>query len=346
MQILPTGLGTRPRLAVEIRPEGVVAARANNASAMLAAASRVELGEGALTPGLKAGNLADRVAVTAAVRTVLDAASASSKERMRDVTVVVPDASVRVLLLDFDELPGKLADALPVVRFRLKKLLPFDADSAALSFQVMSSAKGLVRALAVAMPRDVLAEYEAVVTAAGYQPGAVLPGTLAAVASLDESDAPTLVVNAGRTGVTTAIVKSGLLLLHRSLDMTTDLPESIAIHQDATPLDRIQAETSMQTSVLRASEIYGLVNSLETSEIVQEISIATAYFEDTLQTSPQILFSAGPLGADRLSAVLEDSGLADLKVREVVDTGMFEAGASFASTPRSWLAGVRGALKG
>ena len=48
--------------------------------------------------------------------------------RWRDVTVVVPDAAVRVLLLDFDQLPSKAAEALPVVRFRLKKLLPFDAD--------------------------------------------------------------------------------------------------------------------------------------------------------------------------------------------------------------------------
>ncbi len=346
MQIIPTGLGTRPRLAVEIRPEGVVAARANNTSTLVAAASRAEISEGVLIPGLRVGNVADRGALIAAARTVLDSVSAASKERTRDVTVVVPDASVRVLLLDFDELPGKLTDALPVVRFRLKKLLPFDADDAAVSFQVMSGSRGLVRVLAVAMPKDVLAEYEAVITAAGYLPGAVLPGTLAAVAALDESDNATLVVNAGRTGVTTAIVKSGILLLHRSLDMNTDSPDSVPIQQETSPFDRIQAEASMQTSLLRAAEIYSLVNNLETSEIVQEISVAAAYFEDTLQASPHVLFSAGTLGADRLSAILEENGLLELKVREIVDPGMLEAGATSASTPRSWLAGVRGALKG
>jgi type IV pilus assembly protein PilM len=313
---------------------------------LLAAASRAELREGALVPGLKAGNVADRTGIASAIRTVLDAVSTSSRERTRDVTVIVPDAAVRVLLLDFDELPGKLADALPVVRFRLKKLLPFDADDAALSFQVMSSSKGLVRVLAAAMPKDVLAEYEAVVIAAGYLPGAVLPSTLAAVAALDESDTATLVVNAGRTGITTAIVKNGILLLHRSLDITTDMSESAPMHQESTPFDRIQAEASMQTSLLRAAEIYGMVNGLETTDIVQEISVATAYFEDTLQSSPQFLFSAGTLGADRLASMLEESTLGDLKVRDIVDTGMFEAGAAFASTPRSWLAGVRGALKG
>ncbi len=60
------------------------------------------------------------------------------------MTVVVPDAAVRVLLLDFDQLPSKIAEALPVVRFRLKKLLPFDADTAAVSYQVMASERGSV----------------------------------------------------------------------------------------------------------------------------------------------------------------------------------------------------------
>ena len=69
-------------------------------------------------------------------------------------------SAVRVLLLDFDELPAKAAEALPVVRFRLKKLLPFDADDAAVSYQVMATSKVGMQVLAVAMPREVLAEYE------------------------------------------------------------------------------------------------------------------------------------------------------------------------------------------
>ena len=80
-------------------------------------------------------------------------AGGSGGSGLRDVTVVVPDAAVRVLLLDFDQLPAKAAEALPVVRFRLKKLLPFDADDAMVSYQVMSSEKDAVKLLAVAMPQ-------------------------------------------------------------------------------------------------------------------------------------------------------------------------------------------------
>src|ERR1700761_6500729 len=203
MGFLPTvlTLGTRPRLAVEIRAEGVVAARAEDAAALLTAVAKVRLADGAVVPGLKAGNVVDTAAVVAAVRKALDGVGQGGRERQRDVTLVVPDAAVRVLFLEFDELSSKEAEVLPMVRFRLKKLLPFDADQAAVSYQVMSSTKGLVKMLVVAMPKDVLTEYEGVVTAAGYQPGAVLPSTLAALAGLEESAAAALVVNAGQREV-------------------------------------------------------------------------------------------------------------------------------------------------
>ena len=236
MEFLPRSLGTRPRLACEVRAEGIVAARAEDAFAVLSAVSRVPLTNEIIVPRLRAvdangevnnssapsgvgGDAAGRAAVVAAVRKALEAVAL----RSREVTLIVPDAAVRVLLLEFDELPAKFAEALPVVRFRLKKLLPFDADDAAVSYQVMSSSKNLLHVLAVAMPRELLADYELVVREAGFEPGAVLPSTLAALAGLPEGDAPLLVVNAGREGVTTAIVKAGVLLLHRTVDLGADL---------------------------------------------------------------------------------------------------------------------------
>ena len=44
--------------------------------------------------------------------------------------------------------------------------------------------------------------------------------------------------------------------------------------------------------------------------------------------------------------MMEEGGMDGLQVREMVNGAMLEAGATTASTPRSWLAGVRGALKG
>jgi type IV pilus assembly protein PilM len=365
MEILPKTLGTRPRLAVEIRAEGVVAARAEDAAAVLTAVARADLAEGALVTGLKTGNVGDKTAVVAAVRKALDSVAGTGRERSRDVTVVVPDSAARVLFVDFDQLPSKMAEALPVVRFRLKKLLPFDADDAMVSYQVMSTEKDSIKLLAVAMPKAVLEEYEAVVLAAGYLPGAVLPSTLAALAGLEESQDPVLVVNASPDAVTTAIVRAGVLLLHRSVDMNAGVDSSV--ETVALPLidressveewarqealapggrDRFDAEAAMQTSVVETSLEREAGMRATAREVAQAVSVAAAYFEDSLQRAPEQLLVAGTLGAETLAAMMEESGVEGLRVREIVDAGMMETGAVSASVPRGWLAGVRGALRG
>jgi type IV pilus assembly protein PilM len=378
MEFLPTTLGTRPRLAVEVRAEGVVAARAEDAAALLTAVARTNLVDGALAAGLKVPNIVDKAAVVAAVRKALDGVSGTGRERSRDVTLVVPDAAVRVLFLDFDQLPSKAAEALPVVRFRLRKLLPFDADEAVVSYQLMSSGKGgLIKMVAVAMPKDVLAEYEAVVTAAGYLPGAVLPSTLAALAGLEDSEAPTLVVNAGPRGVTTAIVKAGVLMLHRSVDMSGDLGMGVTVVAAELPVevaagmrmvdrensaqewaqqeplgregwDRFDVEAVMQSSVAETAALKERMAISAAREVTQAVSVAAAYFEDTLQVAPETMLAAGTLGAEALSAMMEESGLQGLQVQEMVNAGMMQAGAVtsvMAQMPKGWLAGVRGALK-
>jgi type IV pilus assembly protein PilM len=267
--------------------------------------------------------------------------------------------------VDFDQLPSKAAEALPVVRFRLKKLLPFDADEAMVSYQVMSTGKDSVKLLAVAMPKAVLEEYESAVLAAGYLPGAVLPSTLAALAGLDEAEAPVLVVNAGLGTVTTAIVQAGMLLLHHSMDMSVGGTAPLAVtsvipvvSRESTaqewaqqePLgpsgwDRFDAEAAMQTSTVETAVTREIEERAAAREVMQAVSVAAAYFEDSLQRPPDQLLVAGTLGAGSLAAMVEGSGLEGLRVREMVEGGMMEPGAVTASVQRGWLAGVRGALR-
>ncbi len=379
MNFLPTSLGTRPRVAVEVRPEGVIAARAESDTAQLAAVARAPLPEAAVAPGLKPGNLANRSAVLAALRKTLDAVA--DKTRGRQVTLILPDAAVRVIFLDFDFLPSKAAEAMPLVRFRLKKLIPFetDPDSSAVSYQVMTSTKTNLRVLAVAIPRDVLAEYESAVRDAGFEPGAVLPSTLAALAGLDSSDSATLVVNAGPKGVTTAIVQAGTLLLHRSVDMTTEEPyvEPVVsltnVDHDPTPpewahhkpvpvgvtaeaeasreaaLEAVMAEPSAVLQGVR-EELRELARTSGSREVAQAVSVAAAYFEDTLGLPPDVILSAGSTGADRLADMLRDAGILvsnqgglGPRVQEMIDSGMIVSTAT-ANVSRCWLAGVRGVL--
>src|SRR5207237_1146934 len=54
--------------------------------------------------------------------------------RRRPATVILPDYATRVSLLDFDSFPSSPEEQLPLVRFRVKKTIPFDIDSAAVSY--------------------------------------------------------------------------------------------------------------------------------------------------------------------------------------------------------------------
>jgi type IV pilus assembly protein PilM len=353
-------------LACEISPQGVVAARSADASAPLGAVARVDLAEGAVAPGLRPGNIVDRVAVAAAVRRTLEQLDAKPNSRDADITLIIPDSAVRVLLLDFDSLPSRLSDALPIVRFRLKKLLPFEADDAMLSYQVMSSGKSGVRVLAVAIPRDVLSEYETAVREAGFEPGSVLPSTLAALAAVDNEGA-SLLVNANLLGVTTAIVRSGILLLHRSLDLQVHEPHTVAPGSTA-PVDlplvdphHSAAEWAAQQPLpehpLAPSNAYNaaaatLPDDMQpvalSREIAEAVSVAAAYFEDTLAASPSQVLSAGPLGAERLRRILAEQGVGaqdGLTVRELVESSALLSDAATSAVPRAWLSSVTGALR-
>jgi type IV pilus assembly protein PilM len=386
MNLLPKASGTRPRVACEIMPQGVVAARSTDAAAPLSAVARVSLEDGAIAPSLKPGNIVDRVAVTAAIRHALEQIGEHHKKHDANLTLVIPDSAVRVLLLDFEALPTRLAEALPLVRFRLKKLLPFDADEAMVTYQAMSTTKSVVRVLAVAIPRDVLSEYETAVREAGFEPGAVLPSTLACLAAVDDAE-PALLVNANPIGVTAAIVRNGILLLHRSVDLqehsvatatplaglslvnVQDSAEEWAA-QEALPehgrnpyADQVDGEAAVQDvdsitgmdvpTVYPGANTHFGASDLQpvplSAEIAQAVSVAAAYFEDTLAVAPTQVLSAGSLGAERLAQILIVSGIADadgLRVRELVESLALLPDAVSASAPRPWLSGVTGALRG
>lgn len=218
----------RPRLACEITPAGVAAGHMKkNGADMVAAFSA--LPAGSIAPGLREVNLLQPAPVAAALGRALEEVA----ERDTTLTLVIPDAAVRVLILDFDSLPAKSSEALPIVRFRLRKLVPFDAESAAVSYQVISAEEGTVRVVAAITPAAVLKEYEDAAREAGYEPGAVLPSTLAALASVEDSS-PALIVNRNGNSVTTAITSQNDLLLHRTVELArSSAAEPAAAREEA-----------------------------------------------------------------------------------------------------------------
>lgn len=260
----------------------------------------------AVTPGLAGVNLPDSAAVSAAIRSALG----QVQPRMKAVTVVVPDSAVRVFVLDFDTLPAKAEEALSVLRFRLRKSVPFDVEQAGISYQVLSEGSARLetqwKVLAAIMPGPVLAEYEGAVRAAGYEPGAVLPASLAVVAATDSQEA-VLLANLSARALTTAIVSGNDILLYRTVELPVE-PEALK------------------------------------AEVQRSIAVSGAFFEDRLQVAPHRVLYSGVLSAREFAELVDDPALA---VGEVVArpesggvTGMVTA---MGHQP---VAGVTGALAG
>ena len=207
--------GSRPRLACEISADRVLAGRVSeNGGHTLEACASSELAPGSVVPDLIETNLRQPDAAYEAVSDVLGGVGG----RSRDVIAVLPDAAVRVVLLDFETLPSKRDEAEGVVRFRLKKSLPFDVDKAKVSYHVQPSTSG-VRVIAAVALANVVEDYEAAFRQAGYEPGVVMPSMLAALGAAD-APKPSLVIKVDARTTSIAILDREQLLLFRTLENT------------------------------------------------------------------------------------------------------------------------------
>ncbi len=263
----------RPRVACEISADRVAAARINEAGTNLEAATATTLPPGVLLPGLQQANIVDRGKLLPALRDLLAAVAG----RSRDVCLVLPDATTRVMLLDFETLPDKKPDADAVVRFRLKKSLPFDIDQAAVSYERQGTASQ-IRVVAAVTPNTVLEEYEKLMRDAGYNPGTVLPSMLAALGLVDASR-PTMVIKVEQGTTTFAIVDQGQLLLYRALDNGGVTVSGESLIDD------------VNTSLVYFEDRYGvnvdrvLVTGVQSPQLLQEAFVGRIHVEELVSSS-------------------------------------------------------------
>lgn len=244
---------SRPPTAVEVTHEGVVSAALHVGGAT--AYAYQPLPAVAVKPGTVEQNLAEPEKVAQAIRAVLDAVEPAKHV----VTVVVPDLAARVFMLDFDALPAKTKEAMAVLRFRLRKMVPFDVEKAQISYQVLEETRQALKLLVAVMPGEILAEYELAVRAAGYEPGAVVPAGLAVLSAVKQEES-VLVASLTPLSLTTIVANGDDLLLYRTLE----LPAQV-----------------------------------QPSEVHRDLAVAAAYYEDRLGKPPARLHYAGNGGAAR-----------------------------------------------
>jgi len=152
-----------------------------------------------------------------------------SGKKRRSTALILPDYAVRVSLLDFDSLPSSPEEREALVRFRVKKTIPFDIDSAAVSYSILPAAgngKKNVDVVAATVAFEILARYEALFRGAGFHPGEITASSLAALELCRE---PGLVVVAKLAGniLTVMALDDGRLKLFRCLPIEEPSDEEI-----------------------------------------------------------------------------------------------------------------------
>lgn len=247
-----------PEFAFELSEAGVSWVRTGQPAAM----QWKPLPPGVVTVSPLEPNILDAELLHAAI-----AAVEPVNGKQRTAAVILPDYCARVGVLDFDTFPQEPLEQGELVRFRVKRALALDVESAKLSWypqhRASNSAKHEVIIAAIAP--EIAQQYEAPFRAAGYHAGFI---TLSALAALPlgpaMEDAASIVVKLTGRVVAVTVIQAGIIKLFRCVQLT---------HANASELSDILLPT-------------------------------IAYMEDQLSVKPQHIKICGFEGAADVAAAL------------------------------------------
>lgn len=242
--------GPHPNLVCEIAPDrvGVASWKRDH----LEGAAEELLPPGALTPSPIETNVTNPEALTRAIRHLLERVPAPSRE----VALLVPDAVVRVFILPFETFPRRADEAVPLVRWRLKKSIPYDVEETVVSWMRQPGRESGMEVVTAVARQRIIREYEQAAEAAGLAPGVVLGSTLA-VLPLVEDGRVTLIARMNGATLTTVILAGSRLAVYRASEMGSD------------------------------------ASAIAPTELLGEIYPAVAYYQDTLHENVQQVRLAG-----------------------------------------------------
>lgn len=241
-----------PALALEVTATQVAVVQGSRTGAGIEAAAVDAVPADVVVPSPVELNLINPQAVSNALRRVLHQVHASGPE----CALLVPDQVVRVFLLHFDTFPRRADEAVPLLRWRLKKSVPFDVEDTVVSYITQPPRDSGVDVLTAVARQRIIRQYEEAAEAVGLLPGVVLGSTLATLPLLEETRTTLLARRSGNT-LTTVIARGDLLCVYR------------------------------------CTELAPAASGLEPQALLDEVYPAVAFYQDTWQEAIQQVRLAG-----------------------------------------------------
>ena len=305
-----------PTVAVEICAGRVTAVSLalQSGRRTIAAHATETLPAGLVVPALTTPNVTDRGALSEIVKRVVGAVGA----RARRVALVIPDGAAKVSLVRFEKLPGRPDDLAQLVRWQVRKAVPFPLDQAQVSWTTGARDDVGTELVVTIARRDIVAEYEDACTAAGLHPGLVdlatfnlinlvLGGDGVGASAGDQAD-DWLLVHVAPDSSTMAILRGAELILFRNRP-TGEGSLGDLVHQTAMYYEDRLAGRGFSRVFVTPRDLAGPV-AAEFTELCRSLAAraGTQVFEvdprgasalsDRISPSPELLRAlAAPVGA-------------------------------------------------
>ena len=174
-----------------------------------------QLPAGVLMPSFDAPNIQSREELLEVIRATAEAAGLARKKRW---SVALPDITARSLVITLESKPEGRRELEEVLNWKIERVVAMQANELRVSRQRISPAAGQERYLVTVAREEVIAQYEALFSSAGWKTGLLLPRHLGEAQWLMWDGAPgdKLLISANRSGFTSLIARNGEPVLVRT----------------------------------------------------------------------------------------------------------------------------------
>jgi type IV pilus assembly protein PilM len=204
-----------PLWACELTPKHIIIAGVNHTRNAIRSRIASALPGDLVASSYSEPNIRDADLVRSTLNNLLSEAGFTGSE----IALVLPDDIVRIAFLSLENRSKNSEEEQTFIRWKLKKTVPFDVDSAQIAYRNLGSRAGssAVDILVALSPRSIIEEYENLFDSMDIHAGLVVPSTLAALSLLNPPPGDSLVVKAAPDCVTTTVFKEGRIQFYRRI---------------------------------------------------------------------------------------------------------------------------------
>lgn len=160
------------------------------------------------------------------------------------ISLAIPDACARVAIHPFETLPSKREEKTELLKWKLKKTIPYAIDDSHLSYVEQKTETGKNHVITANIHKEILAQLEEVFESLGIHVGFVTLSTFAAYELLarqhpDEIRKSVLFMRVRSSNISSLIIQQEALVFYRHTDYNFESPMDLMVNWSADPYEEI-----------------------------------------------------------------------------------------------------------